>query len=893
MRKLTLEELTELFDYKVSEIDIRNPDGLRLFELLSLDDTLLEHYKKVDVISDTLKNGNIIYKDDVFNPLRKNNYEFNFRLRVLIYQAEIYELELKMEELNLLEEEEEKELRLIKIPQTKLSYDQLKKIKESISSAIQYTSLPRISKVREIVSIDKELHNYYSKYIIALDNRNEEDYSKYFNMFQERVEELFQWFENALNKKFNSEITPTFEKKISLDINESQQQTKKEILTKLLESSIPTCFSDPIFTDVIKSDNKLSNLLSSYQSDFHPDANNDPFLLHIYYLITVRIKFLINNERYNENFNLYIQDEIKNTEESVNAYEPKKFHQHRLTPLRLVLKLKDSKVLDNLESLKKWLSILIIRNLRNNLSKETQLHELIKIYGNEIFQEKISSLFDSLYEHYIKKLDSSMVDSNGAKLSLVVENSSYIDFEKIFGRTASTCRSLYQGLCEMAEQQGKFLILFQSFRSVALKCKTKIDHKPIRSLLEKLHNKGLIYVTFKNKKENDLILEYLENLKNIKKIDASNIKDIIYFLKNKEAISYGREILDNLKKENKINTAEYNYILNSKIKHEFLDSILINNNGIIEELPKLKTKIVNPFFKSELHRVKALGKRGNEIFWLVFNNKKMTKKEIYNSFPNIRNKTNSLGDKIDTLVSLGLFNVDERSYTVNTYDFILKIELGKELDQKLAIQRYNKKSQEVLKKNIKRFNLTEKEISEYTNVNIINLIKSNQRYTEYLLSSLKDGFNPYSSDIKIFEHIPEYFFNECVNLNIITFNADNNQYHVNSKLIIFIREAFSKVTKTIIPHQNEEGHFLTEQSNKYIESRKAFQQQKDKDETVTEDDKLKICIEDELKKEKYKNLDRMVAYRLASNYVIDIVYPEGDGVANFDLIQSPTLVSNM
>ncbi|TGN03615.1 hypothetical protein EHR07_17430 [Leptospira bandrabouensis] len=455
-----------------------------------------------------------------------------------------------------------------------------------------------------------------------------------------------------------------------------------------------------------------------------------------------RLDLLIHNEDYNFNKNKIIND-TKTLTESIFAFiDCTKQNPFRFTPSLFEYKFtqliesedykfvkynltedfrKDEKlsyiVTDIENQIFRLFKTYIYRGIRANIGV-TQMREEFKIHylraneflknsendaeTEEYINDSYDKMFDSVYKSCQGKIDNAKSHSIGADLSIKLNNSFRINFERLFPRCGSTTRALYQTLCRMAESNGDSIIQYTSFKALALKCSTKIGHDTIKSLLHKLHDGKLI-----------------------------------------------------------------NYIWKTINGREFIESIQILDNS---EFVTLQKTVDTKFFKSDLASIPSIGKRGNELFWILNDYENgLTKKEIFRMFPGV-STTTPITKKLNELLKLGFVSLEGKIYKTDFNNFLLKLDDAKQnitrtvtvkskvVSFKNGIQRLKYKNnrdtiknydREKLKKtielgNIVRDNLVSDEEKE--NFSMRQFIRENLLPEEFdLVSKIKKTYNIASS----------------------------------------------------------------------------------------------------------------------------------------------------
>ncbi|TGN09970.1 hypothetical protein [Leptospira bandrabouensis] len=534
-------------------------------------------------------------------------------------------------------------------------------------------------------------------------------------------------------------------------------------------------------------DPTLKSLLDTYFNSLTLEVQDEHYTQFCYDKVIERINFLEDNKRYNENFNLYINECTSQTETLIRKYDHKRKVQYSLTPKRFISNIitQDPKKLLNPKHQINWIRAYIVRSIRSSIPLDLLKNELKKAISEEIY----GSILPTLEEEYLALEYNVAPESNSflGYLSILHENSFLIDFEKLFGRSASSVRALYQALCLIAENNGSKTILFESFKNLSLKTKTKIGHATIKKLLILMNDKGVITVVFTNKEKN-------EELKT----------ELALRLKKKE-----------------ITLDEYNFELKKGIKPEYLESIVLKDNS---HLVTLKNKVTTPFFKSELLNIKSLGKRGNELFWLIQSNPNgMTMDQIYSLFPNLKNKTNSLRDKVNQLVFLRFLRKENNRFIADTHDFILKIEKAKELDVSKAEKRKEKPSNYIFEKHkadmmYRMGEHREEVIQMFSDENIKKVILENKKQLK-LLGRYKNGLTEKEFLSKINKKTTDYIYIDMLfTLGIIDYNPGTEKHSLNREL--FKIHTNNNNREVRIPHQNGFGHFLEKQVSDYERDRR-------------------------------------------------------------------------
>ncbi|TGM95032.1 hypothetical protein EHR02_00065 [Leptospira levettii] len=551
----------------------------------------------------------------------------------------------------------------------------------------------------------------------------------------------------------------------NLDISSIQDSKLNQIYTDLLDLSE----KDDI--------QKRIDLNSGYTSEIINQWNS-------------RVELLELNETYNNNFQKFIDDHIEKTEKQIQKYDYRRKVQYTLTPSRFD-KLKNLSD----EKFHEWMQGYIIRGIRANLTFETLKSQLISKITLEKYEE-ISSIFEETYLKKSNEIDDRK-DSNLSELSLNYKNSFHINFEKLFGRSSNSCRAIYQTLTHIADMNGKSLIQFESYKTLAIKSRTKIKHTTVKDNLIRLAEVGLIGLKIKNKEENEAL----------------------------------RVELANLVAKKKIKIDEYTKRLKEEIKPEFLEEIITYDNSSFVTLEK---KVETKFFKSELLNIKGLGKRGNEIFWIIYDNGRMTKKELYSYYPTLENKTDSIREKVNLLIELEFVNLIKKEikdpktnrkktiteYEANTHDIILKIEKAKELDNLKAKNRtknYNEYFEKVKKERIERFGLMDDRVEkQFSNENISKTIYNYKKLLQTIGKNWKNGLTIEQIKAK-FKTLDINVISQLSSLAILIYDKDLKSYKLNKELYdLHTKKRSSNVR---IPHQGDFSFFLEKQTEKYERDR--------------------------------------------------------------------------
>ncbi|PJZ89057.1 hypothetical protein [Leptospira levettii] len=572
--------------------------------------------------------------------------------------------------------------------------------------------------------------------------------------------------------------------------------TKNEKLKQLKECEISKIHLNPELFNFLIECQSLIKHYNLYVDEFLSEYRDEATLFHFENKFKKHVNLLIDNERYNENFQLYIDESISITESLINRYD-RKFTKYSLTPYRFIANLKLSLSDENIDSchFEKWIKAYVVRTKRIGISKSIAENELIKIFGLHDYRGKVKETFEDLYSTLHDEKYASNIFSS---LSILYENSFKINFEKLFPRAGATNRILYQTLIHMAESIGSRTITYESYKNIALKCRGNVTHKTIKENLNKQANVGLIKIIVKNKVEN-------EELK-------AKLKDLL--------------------KQNEITKDEYYLRLKRGIKREYLESIEIIENCSFVNLQK---DIKTIFFKSELMNLKAIGKRGNEIFWIIYNSDKpkLSKKEIYQLFPNLKNKSDSVGRKLKQLVEykfLRTFKEKSTTYfSANVNDFILNIDRAKILENEIAENNskpFYDHEFEFHKNEFKDLIKVDKSLEDiHLEENLLKLVIENKEAL-ILLRKAKRPLDCFEWERLLRKKYPELkdkyndFIDKADILTIagIVYLSANNNLILNIKLYNHLTKR-KKNRTTRIPHQFLFDHFLEKQVWEYESDR--------------------------------------------------------------------------
>ncbi len=559
---------------------------------------------------------------------------------------------------------------------------------------------------------------------------------------------------------------------------------------KILESIVNLGDIQSINSESIQ-DSKLKNIYNELLEQSNLDeisiSENTVYIDSLMKDYNSRVEFLNLNEKYNSNFQIYINDTITLTENLVNQYD-RKTNKHALTPSRFKENLtstESDKLIGSLH-FSKWLRSYIVRSLRVNLSKEIIENELKRIFGNIIFLNKVQNLFEADFLKVSKSLKKSK-NTIHSQLSFLFQNSLLIDFEKLFPRAGSTARATYQALVHIAESNGKKTITGESFKTITLKCRTNVTDKTTKNILIKADQVGMIKLEIKNRIENE-----------------------------KAKIELTKQL-----KEGKLTVDDYTKKLKNELKQEFLESITLLDLKK-SKFFTLKKKIETKFFKSELLNVKSLGKRGSELFWLIFDRGSISKSDIYNSYPELKNKTDSLREKLNVLEKLDFVICEKKIYRVNTQDFLLKIERAKELDIVNAKARayksntiFNNAKQKLIDN---AGELNNPILNSFDDNNVKNLIHRNKKLLQYIGKKWKNGTTKQEIKTKAKMSTVDILISQLTTVTILIY--ENGRYKLNKELYDYHTK---KQRKIKIPHLHKFNHFLAKQVNQFEDDRTRYQ----------------------------------------------------------------------
>ncbi len=222
----------------------------------------------------------------------------------------------------------------------------------------------------------------------------------------------------------------------------------------------------------------------------------------------------------------------------------------------------------------------------------------------------------------------------------------------------------------------------KTFNSLYDSCKSKINNnlKSTESLRAKLSIRlnNSFHINFENlfprsgtttraiyqtlcriaESNSDSIIQYTSfkriALKCSTKIGHDTVKAILHKLHDRKLINY------------------IYIIINGR---EFIQSIEVLDNF---EFVTLENTVDTKFFKSDLASIPKIGKRGNEVFWILNDYEDgLTKREVFRLYPGV-SSTTPIAKKLNDLVELGFVIFNGKIYKTDFNNFLLKLDEAKQ-----------------------------------------------------------------------------------------------------------------------------------------------------------------------------------------------------------------------